>query len=131
MDVWPAIFASVHASQNSEADSLFISSRGKSAIFLHDSKARTPKRYHSQLFHAFSSNVAFAQGSNRPSQNDRSDGIAFFSRMPTRPTAREVLCALSILRATLSLRCFADSQIKRLAGSDGQWDRENSARDTA
>src|ERR1700682_1315223 len=42
--------------------------------------------------------------------NSLSVGAAFFSLIPTSPLATAVGCADSMLRATLSLPCFADSR---------------------
>jgi hypothetical protein len=72
--------------------------------------ARIPVRYQSQFFRHDFSKVAFAHGSIRPVQNSVSVGMIFRSRMPTSPFAREVRCAASICRATLSLPCLVDSR---------------------
>lgn len=70
-----------------------------------------PVRNQYQLFTAFFSKEAFAQGSKRSSQKLFRVGACFFSRIPTRPLARAVRCADSILRAFLSFPCFVDSRI--------------------
>ena len=47
-------------------------------------------------------------------KNSASEGEGVFSRMPTRPFARAVLWADSIVRAVLAFLCFVDSRTTSL-----------------
>src|ERR1700736_485117 len=70
-----------------------------------------PVRYQVQFFGHSRSNLALAHGSTRSEQNSLNVGTVLFSRIPTSPFARDVRCAASICRATLSLPCLVDSRM--------------------